>query len=224
MAVLAAKDSLKRAELLEGKALSSLKLGNYDQAFSDYEKAALLNPKSQGRIGWRYLFFLRDYKRACNYLEAFDAQTPGLDDPIDDYSVNYLKGRAYVGLKQYKQAIDAYTVAIHNREARNGLEWVDYRYLVARAVSYLAVQQPEKALYDLDNALKNNPKSAMAHYHRGCALQQLNRTKEALTAFRDALFFVQTQPFERDFYYEQPDAAYEGQIEAAIQKLKPLSR
>lgn len=221
MAILAMKDSAKQSDLFQEKALASLKLGNYDKAFADYEKAASLNRKSQGRIGWRYLFFLRDYKRALTYLEAFDSLTPNQDDPIDDYSVNYLKGRAYAGLNQYNQAIEAYTIAISTRATRNGPEWVDYRYLVARAVSYLAINQPEKALTDLDLALKNNPKSAMAHYNRGRALQQLGRTNEALTTYRDALFFVQTQPFERDYYYEQPDAAYEGQIEIAIQNLKP---
>ena len=214
-------DSAKKAEFLMNQALSSLKQGDYDVAFADYETAARLNPKSRGSIGWRYLFFLRDYARALTYLNDFDAQTPNYDDPIDDYSVNYLKGRALAGLDQYEQAIAAYDVAIRNRESRYGLAWVDYRYLVARAVSYLAVKQAANALQDLDKALTNNPKSAMAHYHRGRALQQMDRTTEARNAFRDALFFVRSQPFERDYYYEQPDAAYEPEIEAALSKLKP---
>lgn len=214
------RDRVRKAEFLQYRALSSLKHGNYDQAFVDYEAASQLNPKSRGEAGWRYLFLLRDYARSLAHLNAFDSLTPNNDDPIDDYSVNYLKGRAYAGLYQYESAIIAYTTAIQNRETRHGPEWVDYRYLVARAVAYLAIRQPEKALPDLDQALKNSPKSAMAHYHRGNALQQLDRKAEAMDAFQNALFFLRAEPFERDYYYEQPDAAYAGQIEKAIKSLK----
>lgn len=214
-------DSLKKAAWLQHRALGPLKHGYYDLAFTDYELAAKLDPKSCGFIGWRYLFFLRDYARALDHLKTFDALTPNYDDPIDDYSVNYLKGRAYAGLGQYENAIAAYSIAISHRENRYGIEWVDYRYLVARAVSSLATSQTTNALSDLDKAIKNNAKSAMAHYHRGRALQQLGRVVEARDAFRDALFFVRSQSFERDYYYEQPDAAYEGQIEDALAQLKP---
>jgi tetratricopeptide (TPR) repeat protein len=142
--------------------------------------------------------------------------TPRFDDPIDDYSVGYLKGRALAGLGRWPEAIAAYDTAIDNRLQKHGADWVDYRYFVARAVARLAHQQPDKALADLDKALKNNPKSAMANYHRGCALLLLNRRTEAITAFRDARFFVRGEPFERDYYYEQPDAAYPEDIEAAL--------
>ena len=213
-------DSVRKGDWFMYRALNPLKLGDYDRAFADYETAVRINPRNQGQVGWRYLFLLRDYPRALVHLNAFDVLTPNYDDPIDDYSVNYLKGRALAGLRQYEQAVVAYTIAIDSREKRHGPEWVDYRYWVARSVSYLALNQPENALSDLDKALKNNPKSAMILYQRGRALQQLRRTAEAQSAFQDALFFVRSQPFERDYYYEQPDAGYEGQIEALLNAIK----
>jgi tetratricopeptide (TPR) repeat protein len=216
----AIRDSSQRADWLTYRALGPLKHGDYDRAFADYEAAARLDPKKRGEIGWRYLFLLHDYARARDHLEAFDALTPNFDDPIDDYSVNYLKGRAYAGLGQHGQAVAAYNVAIDVRAQKHGLDWVDYRYLVARALSRLTLNQTEKALIDLDNALKNRPKSAMANFHRGRALQQLNRLAEARDAYRDALFFARSEYFERDYYYEQPDAAYPEQIEAALAALK----
>ncbi len=218
--ITATKDSAKQADWLTSRALSPLKLGDYDRAFADYEAAGQLSAKSRGEIGWRYLFLLRDYPRALSHLNAFDALTPNYDDPIDDYSVNYLKGRALAGLHRYKEAVAAYTIAIDNRKDRHGPQWVDYRYWVARSVTYLALGQPENALGDLDRALTNNFKSAMALYHRGRALQQLNRIAEARDSFRNALFFVRSEPFERDYYYEQPDGAYEGQIEAVLKSMK----
>ena len=214
------KDSVRKAAWFESRALSPLKLGDYDLAFADYEMAGRLSAKSHGEIGWRYLFLLRDYPRALLHLNAFDALTPNYDDPIDDYSVNYLKGRAFAGLRRYEEAVAAYTIAIDNRKNRHGPEWVDYRYWVARSVAYLAQNQPQNALSDLNQALKNNPKSAMTLYHRGRALQQLNRMTEAREALRDALFFVRSEPFERDYYYEQPNGAYEGQIEGLLNDIK----
>ncbi|GAB3640436.1 tetratricopeptide repeat protein [Spirosoma arcticum] len=216
----ATTDSVERADWLISRALSPLKLGDYDLAFADYEAAAELSAKSRGEIGWRYLFLLRDYPRALMHLNAFDALTPNYDDPIDDYSVNYLKGRALAGLRRYEEAAAAYTIAIDNRQNRHGPEWVDYRYWVARSVTYLALNQPENALSDLNKALANNPKSAMALYHRGRALQQLKRIAEARDSFRNALFFVRSEPFERDYYYEQPNGAYEGQIEELLNAIK----
>ena len=61
----------------------------------------------------------------------------------------------------------------------------------------------------------------MAHYHKGRALEQLGRTEEAKTAYRDARFFlISNGSFERDYYYEQPDAAYEEDIDEALARLK----
>lgn len=214
------KDSAKRGEVLTYRALGELKFGNYDRAFVDYEAAVKLNPKLAGEVGWRYLFLLRDYPRALTYLQAYDDRTPNFDDPIDDYSVNYLKGRAYAGLGDYPNALKAYSLTINDRVKRVGLEWVDYRYLVARGVAYLANKQPTEALTDLEAALKNNPKSSMAYYHKGRALEQLNRTEEAKNAYRDARYFLLRGVIERDYYYEQPDVAYEEDIDEAMARLK----
>jgi tetratricopeptide (TPR) repeat protein len=214
------KDSSKRGEVLTYRALGELKYGNYDRAFADYEAAVKLNPKLAGEVGWRYLFLLRDYPRALKHLQAYDDRTPNFDDPIDDYSVNYLKGRAYAGLGDYANALKAYSLTINDRVKRVGLEWVDYRYLVGRGVAYLANKQPAEALTDLEAALKNNPKSSMAYYHKGRALEQLNRPEEAKSAYRDARYFLLRGVIERDYYYEQPDVAYEEDIDEAMARLK----
>ncbi|TAE33481.1 MAG: hypothetical protein EAZ91_02395 [Cytophagales bacterium] len=215
------KDSVKQAEIWATRATGEMKFGNYDRAFADFEKTVMLNPAWQGIIGWRYLFLFRDYPRALAYLQAYDDRTPNFDDPIDDYSVNYLKGRAYAGMGQHDKAVQAYSVTIGDRSKRLGAEWVDYRYLVARGVSYLHLKKAAEGLADFDAALKNYPKSIMANYHKGRALEQLGRLEEAKTAFRDARFFlVSNHSFERDYYYEQPDAAYEEDIEEALARLK----
>lgn len=215
------KDSSKRSNPLIYRALGELKYGNYDRAFADYEAAVKLEPKWAGEIGWRYLFLFRDYARALVHLQAFDDRTPNFDDPIDDYSVNYLKGRAYAGLGDHENALKAYNLTISQRAARLGMDWVDYRYLVARGMSYLAHKQAVEGLADFDLAIKNYPKSSMAHYHKGRALEQLGRTEEAKTAYRDSRFFLlETNAFERDYYYEQPDAAYEEDIDEALARLK----
>lgn len=88
-------------------------------------------------------------------------------------------------------------------------------------MSYLAQKQAIDGLSDFELAIKNYPKSSMAHYHRGRALEQLSRLEEAKTAYRDARFFLlSNNAFERDYYYEQPDAAYEEDIDEALARLK----
>lgn len=96
------------------------------------------------------------------------------------------------------------------------------KHFVGWAVSCIATQQPEKALADLDSALVNFNRSALAQYHRGRALLQLNRPAEARTAFQDASFFYKELRAERASGAREDEfnPLYEEEIDAAIQKLK----
>ncbi len=200
--------------------VGSLKHGDYDRAVRYYERACQLDPTYHGYAGWVYLDYMRDYNRALHHLNAYDSLTASPDDMVGDNPVQFLKGRAYSQLGQHQRAIDAYTSAIGRIEQRVGAEWVSYLYYIARGMARQRLSQPALALTDFDKALKNQPQSAMAHYHRGTALQQLGRPAEAVTAYRDAQFFLKAKPVEQDVYFEHFDAVYEPQIEAALDALK----
>ena len=114
-----------------------------------------------------------------------------------------MRGLAYRGLGDHKKAIDQFCIAIDSLAIKHGAEWVNYKQFVSRAVSYIATQQPEKALLDLDKATKNFNRSALVQYYRGRALLLLNRPTEARTAFQDASFFVKALRAERTGDYQE---------------------
>jgi tetratricopeptide (TPR) repeat protein len=196
---------------------------DYEQATGWLEKAAALYPKEHGFVGETYLNQLHDYDRALQHLSAYDASTPTFDDIIHNNPVSYLLGLAHRNLGDYSKAVQLFCIGIDSLSIRHGAEWVNYRHFVSRAVSYIALQQPEKALRDLDSALKNFNRSALVQYHRGRALLQLNRKAEARTAFQDASFFFKALRAERTGDYQEDDfnPLYEPEIDEALSNLKP---
>lgn len=208
------------------RALNFLWQGDYERAVLWLEKTAATYPKEHGFVGEMYLDQLHDYTLAIQHFDAYDALTPNFDDIIRHNPVSYYRGLAYRGLGNHRKAIEQFSVAIDSLAHKHGAEWVNYRQFISRAVSYIAVQQPELALADLDKALHNFNRSALAQYHRGRALLLLNRTAEALTAFQDASFFYKALRAERTGDYQEDDynPLYEPEIDEAIQNLKPLNR
>ncbi len=198
---------------------------DYEQAALWLEKTASQYPKEHGIIGEIYLSTLRDYLRALAHFEAYDTQTPTFDDLINHNPVSYMSGLAYRGLGDHRKAIELFSKAIDSLTIKHGAEWVNYRHFVSRAVSYIATQQPEKALADLANSTKNFNRSALVQYHRGRALLLLNRPAEARTAFQDASFFVKALRAERTGDYQEDNAnpVYESEIDEALTNLKKLN-
>ena len=195
---------------------------DYVQAAVWLEKTGNRFPKENGTIGEIYLSYLHDYPRALRHFEAYDALTPDFDDLINHNPVSYMEGLTWRSLGNDQKAIGLFSKAIDSVALKHGAKWVNYTHFVGRAVSYIATKQPEKALADLDSALVNFNQSALAQYHRGRALLQLNRLAEAQTAFQDASFFFKALRAERtgNAREDEFNPLYEEEIDAAIQKLK----
>ncbi|MFD2571228.1 tetratricopeptide repeat protein [Spirosoma soli] len=204
------------------RGLDYVRRQEYEQAAYWFEKTANTFPKEHGAIGEFYMSFLHDYSRALQHLDAYDALTPNFDDLINNNRVSYIRGLTYRCLGDHDKAIEQFSISIDPLEAKHGAEWVNYRHFVSRAVSYIAPRQPEKALVDLDKAIKNFNRSALVQYYRGQALLQLNRTAEARTAFQDASFFYKALRYERTGNYQEDDfnPIVESEIEDALTKLK----
>lgn len=204
------------------RALNYVWQNKYEQAADWFEKTATLFPKEHGAAGEFYLTFLKDPNRALHHLDAFDALTPAFDDVVNHNPVSFLRGLTLRYVGDHQKAIEQFSKAIDPLADKHGAEWVNYQHFVSRAVSYIATNQPEKALIDLDKANKNYGQSALVQYYRGRALQELGRTTEARTAFQDASFFFKAY---RANHYEgaQEDEfnlLYEAQIDEALAALK----
>ncbi len=210
------------AENYRFRAMNYVWQQEYEQAAAWFEKTTALFPKEHGAAGEFYLEFLKDPSRALHHLDAFDALTPTFDDVVNHNPVSYLRGLTFRYVGDHQKAIEQFSKAIDPLADKHGTEWVSYRHFIGRAVSYVAMNQPEKALIDLDKANKNYGQSALVQYYRGLALQQLGRVAEARTAFQDASFFFKAH---RANHYEgtQEDEfnpLYEAQIDEALAVLK----
>ncbi|MBD2751893.1 tetratricopeptide repeat protein [Spirosoma validum] len=208
------------------RALNYLWRRDYEQAVVWLEKTCALYPKEHGFVGELYLSELHDYPRALAHFDAYDALTPAFNDMISNSPVSYLRGLTYRSLGNHAKALEQFSTGIDSLVAKHGTEWVNYRHYVSRAVSYMAMQQPDKALLDLDHAAKNFNRSALVHYQRGRALLQLNRTSEAQTAFQDASFFYKAFRAQRTGDYQEDvfNPIYEPEIDSALANLKTQSR
>ena len=204
------------------KAFSHLWQQDYEQAVDWLEKMAALFPKEHDTAGELYLSTFHDYPRALRHFDAYGALTPAFDDIVGYNPVSYLKGLAWRGLGNHEKAIQQFSIAIDSLVSKHGAEWVSYKQFVSRAISYIATQQPEKALLDLDKATANFPRSALVHYHRGRALLLINRPEQARTAFQDASFFVKALRAERtgDYLEDDFNPVYEAEIEETLERLK----
>lgn len=196
---------------------------NYEEATAWMEKMAVTYPKEHGFIGELYLSRLHDYARALHHLQAYDALTTNLNDMIGNNPVSYLLGLTYRSLLDHPKAIHHFSIGIDSLEKKHGTEWVNYRHFVSRAISYIATGQAGKALFDLDKAAKNYSRSALVAYHKGRALQQINRVTEARTAFEDASFFYKALRAERTIDYQEDEynPLYEEEIDEVLSKSRP---
>ena len=208
------------------RAFSYIRHGDYEQAAYWFEKTTSLFPKEHGAIGEFYMSFLRDYPRALRHLDAHDALIPDFDEIINHNPVSYLRGLTYRNMGNHRKALEQFSISIDPLERKHGAEWVNYRYYISRAISYIATQQPEKALIDLAKAAKNFDRSTLVPYYRGEALLQLNRAAEAHIAFQDASFFFKAQRVEQtgDGQEDRFNPLDEAEIDDALIKTKSLIR
>jgi tetratricopeptide (TPR) repeat protein len=222
-ALLAKADAPANAvQTYRGRVFSSLADRNYEQAAVWLEKMAVSYPREHGFAGEMYLARFHDYNRALHHLQVYDAATATINDMIGNNPVSYLLGMTYRSLGNYPEAIRHFSFGIDSLERKHGPDWVNYRHYVSRAVSYIATGQAAKALADLDKAAHNYSKSALVAYHKGRALQQLNRLTEARTAFEDASFFYKALRAERtaDYQEDEYNPLYEEEIENVLGQLK----
>jgi hypothetical protein len=84
----------------------------------------------QGYRGYNKLYFYRDFDGAIADFNATDTLTPGFTDYPQGQSVDYMRGIAYLGKKEFKNAIaylERYMEEVTNEQ---GVEWADaYAFL-----------------------------------------------------------------------------------------------
>lgn len=135
-----------------------------------------------------------NYGNAYLYRGLLKRQLGYMDSAKDDFekAVNLMPGNeliwiAYQALgelyhkkEQYLKAITAFDEA----RAKCTKEYASLVHL-ARAETYVALENYDKAFQDIDRVLTENKNIAKAHFLKGIILQRLDRCKEALKYFAE---------------------------------------
>jgi len=92
------------------------------------------------------------------------------------------KGNEFYGKGQFKQALEHYTKAIK-------LDPTDPAFYSNRAVTYLKLDQNEKAIQDAEQCIKLKPNWSKGYYRKGVALFNLNKYQAAKKEYETALSY-----------------------------------
>lgn len=174
-----------------------LKRGMPHQWKAQYDKAVLLD--SVTRVPWRgylYLWFYRDYKKAIADFDASDTLTPNFTDQPQGHSVDYWRGIAYLGLKDYDNSILYFDKYIHQEIEESGEDWVELTAFLYRGIAYYEAGNFEKARYNFEKRLEHGRDiSADAKYYLAVMTQKegqpelaKNHINEAIVDFKDGYF------------------------------------
>ncbi len=154
-----------------------------DEAIAQFSEAIRLDPLSAEAYRGRGTCYA--------VLGRLDAALTDADKAIslDPYEPQayILRARIYADQKKWQKALDDFDMAITLRH--------DSEALTGRADVRRAMQQYDKALADYDEAIRLDPKNALAHLGRGQVLLLRNRYTEALPEFDKAEALTQIKAF-----------------------------
>lgn len=151
------------------------------------DKAIELDPIAwQGYRGYNYLWFYRDYKSAIADFDATDTLTPNFTDAPQGHSVDYWRGIAYLGLKDYKNSIAYFDKHIQKEIDESGEDWVEHEAFLYRGIAHYEAGNHEKALESINTLLKYNADFADAKYYKALLIAEKN-TAEALAIINEAI-------------------------------------
>ena len=158
-----------------------LKRGLPHKWLPQYNKAVILD--SVQRIPWRgylYLWFYRDYKKAIADFDASDTLTPNFIDAPQGHSVDYWRGIAYLGLKNYEKSNWYFEKHIKKETEDFGEDYVDLTAFLYNGIAYFEAEDYENALVNFNNQLKHGRNlSADAKYYKTQILKAENKIAEA---------------------------------------------
>lgn len=147
-----------------------------------YDKAVAYDAEMwQPWRGYLYLWFYRDYEKAIADFNASDTLTPNFIDAPQGHSVDYWRGIAYLGLKDYKNSIAYFDKHILKETKETGEDWVELEAFLYRGIAHFENDEPERALADFNKLIHYaNNETADGHYYKAKVLKILDSVPEAL--------------------------------------------
>ena len=176
-------------------------------------------------IGWRgylYLYFYRDYQKAIADFDATDSLTPSFIDAPQGHSVDYWRGHAYLGAKNYEKSIYYYQKHIAHVTQKFGEDWLEPDAFLNLATAYYENNALDSMPYYLDKALRYyQDKSADTKYYYALYHKSKGDTLKALTHLKNGVNDFYAGYFKRrPNYNEEIRQIYVEELIALEQKLK----
>lgn len=160
-----------------------------------FDKAVKHDPATwQPWRGYLYLWFYRDYKKAIADFNASDTLTPYLDYP-QGHSVDFWRGIAYLGLKDYENSIAFWDKHITKETEDTGEDWVELEAFLYRGIAYYESGENEKALENFDKVIHYFKNSADAKYYKAKIFLEQGKDEMAKEMVVDAIV-----DFDAGFY------------------------
>ena len=203
----AVENDSTNAEAYRELSIPYLKRGYPHLWFPLMKKTIELDPSWTGSRGYDYLFFYRDYERALDDFRATDILTPGFTDFPQAMSVRYLKGLCFLGMEQYDSALFHFQEYIDEDTEKFGLEWVDEKVFIYRAIIYNRLGEYANAIEEARTGLFIFDQSADLHYHKAIAHMRQEQMDSARLHTSKAMEY-----FEMGYYHNRPYIEVQEQI------------
>ncbi|WP_396632509.1 tetratricopeptide repeat protein [Maribacter sp. R86514] len=199
--------------------VADLKRGLPHKWLPQYNKAVTLNPEQ--RIPWRgylYLWFYRDYEKAIADFNASDTLTPYLDYP-QGHSVDFWRGIAYLGVKDYDNSIAYWDKHITKETEDSGEDWVELEAFLYRGIAYFESGNTKKANENFDKVIQYFTSSADAKYYKAQLLLNEGDKKTALNMIEDAIVDFNNGYYNNRGYVETLRQIYLEDLEELKSKI-----
>ena len=162
--------------------------------------------------GHHYLLFYRDYKKAIADFNASDTLTTHLDHP-QGHSVDYWRGMAYLGLKDFATAIEYWDKHIQKESEDSGEDWVELEAFLYRGIAHYESGDCKKAIGDFKKIKELFSHSAEAKYYWARCLLSLDEKDKAKSLLDEAVLDHKNELRLSHNYVELPYQIYLSDIE-----------
>lgn len=195
------------------------KIGNFDESYELLSRASQFGPEEvDGYFGWIMLYYYRDYEKALELLQKYDAFTPNLVDYVSDDNILYAKGLCHKQLNNLEQALSLFNQAIEFELKRHhgDIEWIPLHYFYQRGRTHHLLNNFDAAIEDYNTALKIWDASSESLYYKAQAIYELGDSTLACETLDAALRAIKKGLKSQDTYVELFDEVYEQQITQTI--------
>lgn len=208
-------------EALREISVPFLKRGMPHEWLPRFNKAVAQNPETWVPYrGQHYLLFYRDYQKAIADFNASDTLTPHTDHP-QGHSVDYWRGIAYLGLKDYKNSIAYFDKHIKKETEDTGEDWVELEAFLYRGITHMELENFETAINDFKKIETLYKSSAEAKYYWAKCLLAKGEKVEAVSLLEEAETDYKNELRLSHNYVEMPYQIYLTDITALKSSLLP---